>query len=217
MWFYKIDKELIKSNSEIEGDYYKYSLGKQLEISVVNSDNVNNVLTRTALELVQDSLMTKYVPNNILYFDREFIDNATFNTETSCEISQSGNRVVIGIPEKYSIKTGVLLFSGILSVNNLIQDERVVYYEKKLDWKKVSRKVSIVAAGAIGDSVYALYLITNDRGLAVGIKDTYNLGMSIKNSSVSSREGWKKFTVDNFFANNRLKIRRENKNGTTGV
>jgi len=209
MQFFVLDKEHIKKVSEIEGEFYKYYLGKQIEITVINSDNLNNVLTKTALVLSQDRLMTKYTANNILYFDRDFIDHDTFNTKASCEVSVTDKRIRIGLPNKYSIKTGVLLFSGVLSTNNLVQEERTVYYSSALDWSKVCNKVSVIAAGVIRDKVYALYLIKNERGLAIGVRDTLDLGMSIKNLNVASRKGWSKFLIDDFFVENRVKPKKE--------
>lgn len=201
MIFYGLRKENIQGFSKVEGDFYRYSLGNRVEITAMKKHHVNKVLFENLSSSVkEDKLMVRYCPTNEILFKKDFIDSYNELDHASCFID--GN-VYVGNKDEYNISTGILAFSGVLSLNDRIVSERTILCNGQMDdW--VRNKVRVLACGVKDGNLFALYYIRGERGLAVSC-DESGLGVSAKSLAVNDYSDWKSFTLEDWFNGARIK------------
>lgn len=204
MEFYNLSKDYIRAKSELIGAYYKYTIGNKVEVTTVKKRNANNLLsTCLSSNKKEDKMMIRYYPNNIIYFDKDFIDNNDSNL-ASCFIDVDSFSVYIGKVGKYEINSGVLSFTGVLSINNLVQEQRYVYSNSQISDSDTKSKIRIFSVGVLGEELYGLYFIPKERGLAIS-SDVYNhLAYSVKTWNLKDFSSWSKFSLEDWFKGNKI-------------
>ena len=208
MEFYGITKEDVIRLTEKEGNYYVLRLGSELEITSIKRNNCNNLLSSALSSFKkEDKLMIKYFPSNTVYFDIDFIDddNEDFGS-VSCSISKSEGKIVIGKLSKYDIRTGVLVLSGVLSGNGLIEYDRTIYYNSQFSSASVLSKVKILSVGLRGDNLLGLLFIPKERGFAVSADGSKDLAYSVKTWKLQDYSSWARVEIDSWFRNNKVSI-----------
>ena len=196
MNFIDLDKKEIKSKSVILDDFYEYTIGNPIEVTCIKSDNVNKLISKNlSSKFIEDKFMLKYRPNNKIYFDRTFIDSPSDSTFTSYEIN---NKVYIGEGNKYKLNDGVLAFSGFLSANNMVEEDRFIFGNSRV-LETIKQKVFILAIGVRNDMLFALYYIMSSKGTALSLKDDANRGISVNTLKYCDCSNYSKFSIKDWF------------------
>ncbi len=203
MEFYNLDRKLIKRKSTITDNYYAYTLGNRVEITSIKKRNSNDVLSRClSSRKVEDKLMIKYQPSCIIYFDMDFIDN-TDTKLASCYIEVDTGCVFIGRYGKYPINTGVLCFSAVLSANDLVERERLIYSNSQISQEGIKSKIRILSVGLKGDNLFGLYFIPKERGIALS-SDSGCLAYSVNTWVLKDFSDWSSMCLEDWFKGNKI-------------
>lgn len=200
MELYGLTREDIKNLAVLDGDFYTLTIGHEVEVTVVRKSNSNNVLTSSlSKSKLEDKFMTKYKPNNVIYFDKDFVESKKRANYVSCQINRKSNTVFVGNPEKYPIKSGVLATTGILSLNGLVQRQRKIFYSSQLSYGSAKTKITLLSVGLRGDSLFGLYHIPRERGLAISVDDSESMGFSVVSEKTRDCWNWGILNVDDWF------------------
>lgn len=206
MHFVDIDKKHIKSNSILTPDgYYRYKLGNSVEITSVKKHHMNNlVASNLSHNSKEDKLMVRYTPTSEIYFSHNFVESDIDKNLASCYIDSKSCCVYVGTPEEFELKSGVLTFSGFLSLNNLVEEDKLILGNAKVV-ETIKKRVRILAIGLRGDNLLALYYIPNVRGMAIGMKGREDVGRSSSSLKIKDCTSYSKFTVNDWFTNTKIK------------
>jgi hypothetical protein len=148
--------------------------------------------------------MIRYDPTNKIYFDRQIIeDTQSTGNYISCFIDEKTSRIIIGKPEKYPIKTGVLTFSGKLSMNNLVETQKMILGNSKTI-ATIKDRAKVLAIGLKDGDIFGLYHIGDANGSAVSIPKTDNKGISTKTLKVKDCSDYIGFTLEDWFEGTRI-------------
>lgn len=198
MIFYGLDKKNIMECGVLLDDYYKYTLGDKLEVTSLKKKHVNDVLARNlSSHIREDKMMVRYYPTNEIFFHRSFIESEEDGNFASCLVSKESCRVVIGNAGDYPINAGIVTLSGVLSLNNMVERDRVILCNSQMD-DYVRKKVRILACGVRDGKLLALYYIPNERGLALSCDDG-GMCISAKSLMIKSHNSWGTFTLNDWF------------------
>lgn len=204
MLFYGLNKEDIKSSSKVLDNFYVYNVGASVEVTSLKKKHVNEILAKNLSSNVkEDRLMVKYYPSNEIYFNKSLIDSNISNNFSSYCISKEFGRVYVGEGKDYSINSGILALSGILSLNGLVEKERLILCNSQMR-KYVREKVKVLACGVRGDKLLALYYIPSERGLALSC-DSGGMGISAKSLMIKNYDAWDFFSLENWFEGVQIK------------
>lgn len=204
MIFYGLDKRNIKENSELIDGFYRYELGNKVEVTSLKKKHVNNILARNlASEVKEDKLMVKYYPTNEVFFKKDFIDSINDRNFASCLISKESCSAFVGSTEDFPINFGILTFSGVLSLNNMVQRDRVILCNSQMD-DYARSKIRVLACGVRDDKLLALYYIPSERGLALSC-DEGGMCISAKSLMYKNYSNWDTFTLEDWFEGVKIK------------
>lgn len=204
MIFYGLDKRNIKENSELVDGFYRYELGNKVEVTSLKKKHVNNILARNlASEVKEDKLMVKYYPTNEVFFKKDFIDSINDRNFASCLISKESCSAFVGSTEDFPINFGILTFSGVLSLNNMVQRDRVILCNSQMD-DYARSKIRVLACGVRDDKLLALYYIPSERGLALSC-DEGGMCISAKSLMYKNYSNWDTFTLEDWFEGVKIK------------
>ena len=199
MSFVDLNKKEIKTNSILDGNYYEYTIGRPIEVTCINTDNINKLLSKNlSSDLIEDKLMLRYRPTNKVYFDKDLIDDDDENEFTSYEIKSCDNKVYIGRKDKFKISDGVLVFSGFLSVNNMVEADRFIYGNSRVI-ETIKKKVFILSIGVRNDMLYGLYYIMSSKGTALSLKNDNYRGISVNTLKECDCSNYTKFSIKDWF------------------
>ena len=206
MEFYNLNKDTIRAKSTLVGDYYVFNIGNRIEVTSMKKKDSNNILSNCLSSTKkEDKLMIKYFPSNIIYFDKDFI-NEDDSDLCSCSIDVSTCSVYIGRENKYNIQFGVLAFSGILSANNLVESMRYVYCNSQLSDKSTKSKVNILSVGVLNDKLFGLFFLSKERGLAISSDSSLDLSYSVKTWKLQDYSSWNKYCIEDWFQGSKITL-----------
>lgn len=204
MIFYGLDKRNIKENSELVDGFYRYELGNKVEVTSLKRKHVNDILARNlSSEVKEDKLMVKYYPTNEVFFKKDFIDSTCNKNFASCLISKESCSAFVGSTEDFPINSGILTFSGVLSLNNMVQRDRVILCNSQMD-DYARSKIRVLACGIRDDKLLALYYIPSERGLALSC-DEGGMCISAKSLMYKNYSNWDTFTLEDWFEGVKIK------------
>lgn len=202
--FYGLDKRNIIENSELRDGYYIYKLGDKVEVTSLKKKHVNDILARNlSSQVKEDKMMVRYYPTNEIFFRQDFIDSTSSKNFSSCLVSKESCCAFIGSTEDYPIKSGILTFSGVSSLNNLVERERIIRCNSQMD-DYARKKIRILACGIRGDKLLALYYIPSERGLALSC-DEGGMCISAKSLMIKNYDSWDTFTLNDWFEGVKIK------------
>ena len=204
MIFYGLDKRNIKENSELTNGFYRYELGNKVEVTSLKKKHVNDILARNlSSEVKEDKLMVKYYPTNEVFFKKDFIDSSCNNNFASCLLTKESCSAFVGSTEDFPINSGILTFSGVLSLNNMVQRDRVILCNSQMD-DYARSKIRVLACGIRDDKLLALYYIPSERGLALSC-DEGGMCISAKSLMYKNYSNWDTFTLEDWFEGVKIK------------
>ena len=204
MIFYGLDKRNIKENSELTNGFYRYELGNKVEVTSLKKKHVNDILARNlSSEVKEDKLMVKYYPTNEVFFKKDFIDSTCNKNFASCLLTKESCSAFVGSTEDFPINSGILTFSGILSLNNMVQRDRVILCNSQMD-DYARSKIRVLACGIRDDKLLALYYIPSERGLALSC-DEGGMCISAKSLMYKNYSNWDTFTLEDWFEGVKIK------------
>lgn len=200
MELYGLSREEIKARGILIGDYYKMEVGEPLEVSVMRKVNRNDVLSYSLSPHKQeDKFMIKYCPNNVVLFDKDFVESGNLSNYVSCHIEKEHSTVIVGNPDKYELKSGILATTGTLSLNGLVQKNRSIYFSSQLSSEMVKKRVHLVSVGLLGNSLFGLFHISRERGLAISIDDSETQAMSVVSMKTRDCLSWDELDIEDWF------------------
>lgn len=200
MKFIDFDKDFIVKNSELlETGFYKFKLGNPLLITTIKSKHKNKLISENLSSNVkEDKLMIKYEPTEYIYFSKDLINEEGNEICVSCSIDEKSCSVFVGKPNEFEITTGVLTLSGYISLNNLVeQDKMILSNTKVLD--TIKKRVKVLALGIRGDKIFGLYFIPSSRGIALGMKDNHSEGISVATLKKKDCSNYSSFSIKDWF------------------
>lgn len=204
MIFYGLDRQHIIESSELVDGFYRYELGNKVEVTSLKKKHVNDILARNlSSNIKEDKLMVRYYPTNEIFFRQDFIESTSSKNFASCLISKKSCSAFIGNTENYPINSGILTFSGSLSLNNMIEKERVILCNSQMD-DYARKKIRILACGIRDSKLLALYYIPSERGLAISC-DEGGMCISAKSFMLRNCADWYTFTLDDWFEGVQIK------------
>lgn len=204
-----LDKSDIVSMAKLEDEgYYVLKVGKTVEVTTSRRKNKNSLLLTTSKsgQGKKDAFLLKYMANNKIYFDREYVDAINiYQNYVSCFFKPKTGSLLIGNDQKYPLRWGLLMFSGVLSANGFVESRNFVYASPSLKRERVLQDVQPLAIGGVGGILYGILLIPPKKGFAYGSEDRLQ-GRGI--SSVSYRSisciGWNKYYIEDWFDNSKI-------------
>ena len=191
------------------GKFYKYSLGDNIKVTAMRSKDKNNVLSSAlSSNSRKDRMMVQYTPSNSVYFDEDLVDSWELHgNQVSCFIDTNMSCIYIGKPRKYSMNTGVLVLSGVLSANQLVQEQTNILATRGYTKEKVISKVRVLSVGALGDNLVGFMYVPSERGLAFTGEDTLRgYGVSAKTGRLVDCSNWGVYTIDDWFSDCSIKV-----------
>lgn len=206
MKFLDFNKSNIIQNSVLTDDgYYEYTLGSQVEITTIKSTHSNNLMAQNLSSNVKDDkLMIKYQPTNKVLFSKNFIDSDIDGFFASCYIDKDTNRVYIGTPNEFGINSGILAFSGYLSLNNLVEEDRKVLCNKRFE-KTIWGRIRVLSIGVRGDKLYGLWYIPSVKGIALGIRECVSKGISPTTMKIADCTDYLSFSIKDWFKSAKIR------------
>lgn len=199
MYFADLNKREILSNSVDLGDYYEYTLGSPVEITTLKSLHKNDIISKGLSNTSkEDKLMVKYSPTNKIYFSKNFIQGDTTEIYASLYVDEENGRLYIGSVEEFGNMTGLLAFSGYLSLNNLVEDDRPLLCTTKMR-SVIMERIKVLSLGVRGDKLYGLFYIPNVKGLKLSIRGRLDKGLSPATYKISSCKDYNSFTIKDWF------------------
>ena len=200
MKFLDFDRNYILKNSKVvDGGYYEYTLGSPLEITTIKSANSNKLISKNLSSNVKDDkLMIKYSPTNKILFSSKFLHSDTEEVFASCFIDRDTNSVFIGLPNEFEGCNGVLAFSGYLSANNLVEEDRNVLCNMRFK-NTIKERVRVLSIGVRGDKLYALWYIPSARGIAMSVRGSKDKGVSTTTYKTIQCKEYFNFTIKDWF------------------
>lgn len=209
MLFYGLMTTQVKALCPKQGKYYVLRLGEKIEVTSIKRLNTNTVLSGSlSSNKVEDKLMIKYYPNNIIYFDEELIEGYATLSSVSCEVDKETYTVKVGRQGKYSVNQGVLALSGVLSANGLVERQRAILSNSQVQ-SKVRGRVRVLSVGVAGSDLFGLFLARNERGIAVSLDDSDSLALSVKNLQVRDCSDWAKSYIEDWFVGCKVAVKPE--------
>lgn len=199
MYFADLSKKEILDSSIDLGDYFEYTLGSPVEITTLKSLHKNDVIAKgLANASKEDKLMVKYSPTNKIYFSKNFILGGTTEIYSSMYVDEKNGRLYVGSVEEFGNMTGILAFSGYLSLNNLVESDRPILCTTKMR-SVIMERIKVLSLGIRGDKLYALFYIPSIKGLKLSIRGRLDKGISPVTYKISACKDCCSFTIKDWF------------------
>lgn len=189
-------------------DAYVFTLGDRLEVTSMQKKHVNRVLSsRLSFNVLEDRMMVKYTPSNIVLFDTELIERTTPVTNISCEIDSITKQLKVGLMNKYQQGTGILMLSGKLSANGFIEQHYNILSGSQLSRSNAVTKISLLSVGLSGHRLCGVFLIPQERSLAYTDESMVSehsprnamLAYSTVTHGLRRCENWGRLIIDDWF------------------
>lgn len=205
MRFIDFDKRHILENSVELDNWYEYTIGTPIDVTNLKVQDKNDLLASGLSEDVkEDKFMRRYSPTNKVYFSKKLFESDNEEISVSCYLDDKSRRLYISTSEEYGNKSGVLVFSGYISLNNLVEEDRPVLCTKRAQ-ATIMQRVKVLSIGVKGDMLYGLLYIPSEKGLKVSVRGS-NKGISpITYKACSCSAEYSKFTIKDWFDKARIK------------
>lgn len=199
------DFDYYKSKLVEHGEYYILDLGNKAEITAPLVKHYTDFLeSLQGDEGTQKSkYMIKYLANNRIYFDKEYIDSIyVHGNRVSCELDLKNGRFLVGNCQKYSIRFGVLGFTAVMSLSGTVSGENSVLYSSKLSRVSALKDSQLVAFGVTDlDEKVGVVFVKNIKGLAFHsqLKSSRTRGISAVNQKPTNTKNWSRLQITDWF------------------
>lgn len=205
MRFIGLCKDVIRSKSEFDNGFYKYSLGDRAEITTIKKSDKNALMSgNLASRVKEDKLMMKYLPSNVVYFSERLIDNYD-GDHVSCFIDKASESVFVGAHDEFEMKSGVLMFSADLGMNDYVESERFVFGNSKM-MSTIMKHVMVLSVGVRGSNLFGLYYIPSRKGIAVKSEVGVNYGLSVMTFKPVHCDNYTKFAINDWFDGTKIRV-----------
>lgn len=202
MKFIDLDKQHIIEYSKLESEFYIYEVGQAVEVTSIKSVHKNSlIMDNIAADKKDDRLMVQYVPNNKVFFSRALIESDS--DFVSCKIDESRATLYVGTQAEYGKATGVLVFSGYLSANALVEEERPILCNKKFKDTLLER-VRLLSVGMRGDKLYGLFFVPSARGIAIS-NGSFEVGLSSTTYKEVKCTSYFSYNIDSWFESAKIR------------
>lgn len=197
MKFVDLNKEEVKRVSRHENGFYVYILGSSVEVTSIKSKHCNSLMSSSlSSDVKEDKLMVRYTPANTIYFSEDFIESES--CFASCYIDDSVGSVFIDTPTKFGGNTGILAFSGYLSLNNMVEEDRPILCTQKM-LSTIMNRIRVLSLGVRGDKLYGLFYLPASKGIKLSIRGSSSTGLSTMTYKEGNSENYKAFTIKDWF------------------
>lgn len=205
MRFLNIDKTHIKNTSVSVDCMNCYTLGNPVEITCTKKNHKNDIIaSNLSSSVIDDKLMIKYKPTNKIYFTDSFLQSDNVENSASILIDVESGRTCIGSVNEFKSESGTLIFSGALSLNNLVEYDYKIFGAPKMI-KNVREHVRVLAVGVRGDKLLALMYIPNTRGVAIDVNNDIKVCYSSNSGQLRDCTNWESITVKSWFDGTKIK------------
>lgn len=205
MKFVDFNKDEILRESTLENGFYIYTLGSPVEITAVKSLHKNNLIAKNLADnLKEDKLMIKYSPTNKIYFSQNFLESDTDDFFASCYIDSKNGCLYVGTLNEFGNMSGILVFSGYLSLNNLVEEDRPILCTEKMR-TTIMERIRVMSLGVKGDKLYGLFYIPSVKGIMLSIRGRQDKGISTITYKDSVCRNYSSFTIKDWFDRAKVK------------
>lgn len=199
MKFLDFNRDIIRADSKLSGSYYIYEVGSPIEVTAIRSLHNNELLARRlSTQVKDDSLMTRYCPTNKVYLSRGVVENHTEDNFVSCYVDNKNCCLYVGTAEEFGRMSGILTFSGYLSLNRMVEENKNILCTARMR-ATIMSCVRIMALGLVGDTVYGLMYIPGIKGIKVAERGSTEYGISPITYKSGSCKGYRSFTIESWF------------------
>ena len=199
MKFLDFDRNVIRNDSKLSGSYYSYTVGAPIEVTAIRSLHKNELLAKKlSINAKDDGFMTRYCPANKVMFSRGVVENSVEDDFVSCYVDNKECCVYVGTAEEYGRMTGILTFSGYMSLNRMVEENKNILCTSKMR-ASIMQCVRIMALGLVGDTVYGLLYIPALKGIKVAERDNPDYGVSPITYKSGVARGYQSFTIESWF------------------
>jgi hypothetical protein len=179
---------------------YLLYLGEQVEITTISNTDRNRLISGTMYqERVEDKYMVKYRPYNQVLFDNEYVDKCVSQGKiisASLFVDNKNCRLCVGVYEKYTTKYGVLICSGQLSLNGLIEQQTTILSYRNNSENVTMEKVRVLTLGMTPNGPIGFWYMPKEKGLAYNVGELQeHLGVSASNNAVIDCNGWFRYEL----------------------
>ena len=212
MRFLDLNKSYIKNNSVLinlqNKNYYKFSLGKSVQVLTPKSKHKNSLLVHNLTSQVsEDGFMLKYEPSVDIFFSEALINDNSDKNIVSIYFDNELS-LFIGTLVEFPIKNGVITFSGWLSANGLVEKDRKVF-GNIYTYNNLKTKCRVLGVGVRKDMIFGLLYIPNTRGILLGEEDNDLFGITTTNFKERPIFECKGFTIKDWFEGAKIKEVKE--------
>lgn len=206
MRFIDLNKQFIKSHSEKTDDgYYIFSMGEPIEVTCMKSKHDNSCIAdNLSSKVIEDKFFVKYLPSNVIYFSSLLIDSESCENIVSFYIDKKSSRLYVGTKEEFGVTSGVLMFSGELSLNGYVAKHRLVYGNSKMK-STLLKRVRILSVGLRGSELFALFYLPITRGISIEDFEHKDTGISTSTLKKKTIEGQLGVSVVDWFKSAKVK------------
>ena len=192
-----LNKNDILKHSIKDDDFYRFTIGSPIQVTCLNNANVNKLISKNlSSDVLEDKFMLRYTPNNKILFNKDIVDKE--EEFVSLSINRDTNEVIVGAKHEYSLTDGILVFSGFLSANNMVENDRYIFGNSRV-LESIKKRVMVLSIGVRKDMLYALYYIPSGKGLAFAEKRGSNIGISVNTLKECDCSEYERFTIKDWF------------------
>lgn len=207
--FTQLKKEAVYDE---EVDAYVYNLGTKIEVTSTKRAHVAKMLAKyLSSDVREDELMIRYRPSSRILIDTELLESVFMPTEFSCVLDEEAKALRLGRVEKYRINSGVLVMSGKLSANGMIESHNEIKFGSKYAKEGVIGNARLLGVAWRHNKLFGIIHVPSERGLAVSADSEFTC-YSLVNSEKRSCLGWGGVTIDDWFDGSKIVLIEEGDN-----
>lgn len=192
-----------------EVDAYVYKLGTKIEVTSTKKAHVAEMLAKyLSSNLTEDELMIKYCPSNRILIDTDLLESVFMPTEFSCVLDEEAKALRLGKVEKYRINSGVLVMSGKLSANGMIESHNEIKFGSRYAKEGVIGKARLLGVAWRHNKLFGIIHVPRERGLSVSADSEFTC-YSLVNSEKRSCLGLDGVTIEDWFDGSKIVLVEE--------
>ncbi len=210
MRFIGLDKTTLLNHSDYyEDGFYRFSLGRPVEVMTLKSDNSNKMLASVLnAEKLDDKFLLRYKPTPFVFFSEKFLRDENEKNVASIFIDSNSSCAFVGHLEEFSSTNGVLCMSSFLTANLGVDGDRRIFSGSG-SGESILKRIQILSLGVRGDELLGLFYIPNTRGIYLEKSYESPYCFSLTNGREKLSESMLSYTIEDWFVGAKIKEVKE--------
>lgn len=206
MRFIGLDKRTLLNNSDsYEDGFYRFSLGRPVEVMTLKSDNSNKMLASVLnADKVDDKFLLRYKPTPFVFFSEKFLSDENDKNFASIFIDSESSCAFVGDLQEFKSTNGVLCMSSFLTANMKVESDRRIFAGSS-SGESILKRIQILSLGATEDDLLGLFYIPNTRGIYIEKSSDSPFCVSLTNGREKLSESMLCYTIGDWFTGAKVK------------